>query len=97
MFYEVELEVGPGPDLDLYFDLAWNLEFTAMDISLGDLPAAVTAAIADDYPGYDIEEDDIEQLERPNGELLYAVELESDEDDVEVIFWANGDIYCEED
>jgi uncharacterized membrane protein YkoI len=96
LMYEVELEDGPGPDLDLYFDLNWVFQFSELEISVNQLPAAVMDAIATNYAGYQIEEDDVEQLERPDGTLMYAVELESDDNDVEVIFNADGSIYCED-
>ena len=96
LMYEVELEDGPGPDLDLYIYLNWVFQFSELEISVNQLPAAVMDAIATNYAGYQIEEDNVEQLERPDGTLMYAVELESDDNDVEVIFNADGSIYCED-
>ncbi|WP_020538131.1 PepSY-like domain-containing protein [Lewinella cohaerens] len=94
--YEVELEDGPGPDMDLYFNLDWVFQFSEIEISVNQLPAAVTDAINTNYAGYEIDEDKVEQLERPDGSLMYAVELESNDNDAEVIFHADGSIYCED-
>jgi hypothetical protein len=96
LLYEVELEDGPGPDMDLYFNLDWVFQFSAVEISVNQLPAAVTDAIATNYAAYQIEEDEVEKLENPDGSLMYAVALESNNNDVDVIFNADGSVYCED-
>jgi hypothetical protein len=96
LLYEVELEDGPGPDMDLYFNLDWVFQFSAVEISVNQLPAAVTDAIATNYAAYQIAEDEVEKLETPDGSLMYAVALESNNNDVEIIFNADGSIYCED-
>ena len=55
---EVELEDGPGPDVDLYFTPEGEFLFTATDISPAELPAAVIATIETDYADYTINADD---------------------------------------
>lgn len=92
--YEVELEDGPGPDVDLYFDLDWNFLFAAVEVSPSALPAAVVNAIASEFPGFQVEEDKVVRFELADGSFQYEVELESDDDDVEVVFNADGSIFC---
>ncbi len=97
-FYEVELEDGNGPDVDLYFSLDWEFIFAATEISEDDLPDAVIATIETDFSSYDIDDDDIEQYEFADGSLQFKVELESDSgDDVEIVFDENGGTVCRED
>ena len=95
--YEVELEDGPGPDVDLYFTLSGEFLFAATEISESDLPEAVKAAIESDFSSFSIEDDKVERFEMADGSLQYEVELESDEDDVEVIFDAAGNVVCKDD
>lgn len=95
--YEVELEDGPGPDVELYFDLNWELQFTLTEIGVSELPEMVRNAIASSYAEYTIDEDKVERLDFVSGELRYAVELESDDDDLEIIFNADGSLYCLDD
>lgn len=97
LMYEVELEDGPGPDIELYFNLDWELQFTQTEISPAELPDAVQAAITMNYPDYSIDEDKVEQQEWANGELRFAVELESNEDDLEIIFNVDGSLFCLDD
>lgn len=97
--YEVELEDGPGPDLELYFDLQGNFLFTAYDISLAELPQLILELISTDFPGYSIDTDELELYEYPDGSQLYAVELESlseNGDDIELVFSADGSIVCQQ-
>ncbi|MEO0790334.1 MAG: PepSY-like domain-containing protein [Bacteroidota bacterium] len=91
---EVELEDGPGPDVDLYFDPDGNFLFSAIDVVLADLPAEVLDAIAATYPDYEIEEDDIELQEWADGSIRYEVGIESTDDDLELVLNADGSIYC---
>jgi uncharacterized membrane protein YkoI len=100
LVYEVELEDGPGPDVDLYFDMDWNFLFTATEISADDLPAAVTSFLAMEFPGYEIEEDDVERWELADGGVRYELELESDDDDdddIEIVVNEDGSLYCLDD
>lgn len=95
---KVELEDGPGPDIDLYFKLSGEFLFAAIEISPANLPSAVKAAITSRFPGLDIEDDETERYEFPNGTIQYKVELERDSgSDIEVVFSANGDIVCRKD
>lgn len=91
--YELELEDGPGPDLELYFDLDWAFLFAATEVTADELPAAVLATIAADYSDYEIE-DEVERWDWADGSVSFAVDLEEDEDDLEVVFFADGSIYC---
>jgi uncharacterized membrane protein YkoI len=92
---EVELEDGPGPDLELYFSLEGEFLFKATEINEKDLPAAVLAVIAKDFAGYSIDDDHLMKFELADGSLQYEVELEGDDkDDQEIIFAADGSIVC---
>ena len=94
LMYEVELEDGPGPDVELYFNLDWELQFTQMEISSSELPDAVLNTIATSYAGFEIDEDKVERQEWVTGETRFSVELESSEDDLEIIFNVDGSLYC---
>ncbi len=96
---EVELEDGPGPDLDLYFSLNGNFILAAFDTSPDDLPAAVLNTLAQQFPNYEIESDDVERYEMADGSIQYEVYLETDDDDdeLEVVLTEAGDIVCIDD
>ena len=95
--YEVELEDGPGPDVDLYFTLDGEFLFGEYDISVGDLPMAVMAAIESEFAGYNIDADDLERQELPDGSIQYEVKLEqAGGSDVEVVFSESGEILCQD-
>jgi len=95
--YEVELEHGPGPDIDLYFGLNWNFLFAATDIPNSALPTAVTATIQAQYPGYSIEPGNSERYDFSDGSLQYKVDLEkNNDDDVELVLSADGVVVCSE-
>ena len=95
---EVELE-GPDPDPELYFSTSYEFLFVSYDISAGALPDAVTAALNEDYPGYSLEDDDLERHEYPGGDLEYRVKIElpGDDDDIEVVLTEAGAIVCTDD
>ncbi len=97
LMYEVELEDGPGPDIELYFDLDWVLQFTQTEISSNELPDAIQNTITMNYPDFTIDEDKVERQEWANGDLRFAVELESSEDDLEIIFNEDGSLFCLDD
>lgn len=99
LVYELELEDGPGPDVDLVFNLQGEFLFAAMEILLADLPEAVLNSIESNFSGYSIDEDDIEQFELADGSIQYEVELDADNDsdrDIDVVFDENGEIVCQE-
>jgi uncharacterized membrane protein YkoI len=96
--YEVELEDGPGPDIDLYFDMDWNFLFSATEVSPDDLPMAVTSFLATEFPGYEMDDDKVERWELPDGSIRYQLELESDDDsDIEIVVNEDGSLYCYDD
>lgn len=96
-YYEIELEDGPGPDIELYFTMEETFAFLAMDIPEAALPQAVLDAIAQEFPNYSIDQDDIEAFEFADGSLQYEVELELEGDsDLEVVFHADGSIICQD-
>lgn len=96
-YYEIELEDGPGPDIELYFTMDEMFAFTAMDIPEAALPQAVLDAIAQEFSNYSIDQDDIEEFELADGSLQYEVELELNGDsDLEVVFNADGTIFCQD-
>ena len=93
--YVIELEDGPGADLDLFFDVDWNFLFAAEEMLADDLPQAILDAIESAYPGAEIEEDAY-QYTLADGSLQYEVSLETQEDGIEVVFAADGSVVCEE-
>ncbi|MEO0877743.1 MAG: hypothetical protein AAFY48_24335, partial [Bacteroidota bacterium] len=97
LLYEVELEDGPGPDVELYFDLNWAFQFAQTEINADQLPDAVLTAIAMDYAGYEVDGDEVERQEWVDGELRFSMELESANEDLEIIFNADGSLYCLDD
>ncbi|MTB50452.1 PepSY-like domain-containing protein [Lewinella sp. W8] len=98
IFYEVELEDGTGPDLELYFDLDWELAFTATEIASSGLPAAVVTAINDQFPGFRVDTDDeVQEFAYPDGAIAYYFEITNGDDDVEVLFSAAGNLECYDD
>ncbi|MFN7119498.1 MAG: PepSY-like domain-containing protein, partial [Saprospiraceae bacterium] len=92
---KVELEDGPGPDLDLYFNPAGEFLFAAKEIKTSDLPSAVRNAITTNFPGYRIDDDKSERFQLSNGSFQYKVELERNSgSDIKVIFDATGALLC---
>lgn len=92
--YEVEIEVNDDDEIYLTFDTEGNLLFTETEIDYDQLPAAVRDAISSEYGAFST--DDIERLDLANGEKQYEVELESSEQDLEVLFAADGTVICEQ-
>ncbi|MEL6659663.1 MAG: PepSY-like domain-containing protein [Bacteroidota bacterium] len=97
LMYEVELEDGPGPDVELYFNLDWEFQFTQTEISANELPDAVLSTIAMNYADFEIDEDKVERQEWADGVLRFSLELESADEDLEIIFNADGSLYCLDD
>lgn len=96
--YEVELEDGSGPNVDLYFSLDGEFLFAAWEISSSDLPEAVMNVINTEYADFEIDEDHIEQFEMADGSTRFEVELESDAgSDLEIVFHEDGSIACIDD
>jgi len=77
--------------------LDWEFQFAQFEVGASELPTAVTDAIAADYSDFQIEDDRVERQEWADGTIRFSFELESDEDDVEVIFNADGTLYCIDD
>ncbi len=97
-YFEIELEDGQDEDKYLYFSLEWEFLFEKIEIDADDLPSTVVDAINEEYPGAEIEEDDVYQLMLSNGTIQYMVELdEASDSDLEIIFDENGDIICIDD
>lgn len=95
--YEIELENGPGPDIDLYFDLNWNFLFEATEVPNSALPSEVLASLQAQFPGYVLEPGFSERHDFPDDSVQYLVSLENDdEDDLEVVLKEDGTIVCEE-
>lgn len=71
--YKVEFETGLFfTDHEAWYDAAGKLIRHEEEVSSSDLPAAVTSAIASEFPGYRI--DDTERITLGN-EVSYVVEL----------------------
>ena len=100
LVYEVELEDGPGPDLELYFTPQWEFLFEMIEINESGLPSSVVDAINESYPNHEIEKDDLYQLNWFDDSIKYQVELEGKDNassDPEIIFNQDGTIYCIDD
>ncbi len=97
IYYEVELEDGPGPDINLYFTLEGNFHARAIEIALDSLPENIRQAIADGYAGYTIDLDDIERLEMADGSKGFLVKLRpvnGNGPTLELLFSAEGSLVC---
>ena len=92
--YEVELEGSKDEEVELSFDTEGNLLFTETEISSGQLPAAVTAAVNTHYAGATIEE--ATRLDLAGGGNQYEVELKTGQTHLDVLFAADGTVICEE-
>ena len=87
--YEAEFKMdGKKMSANFKADGTW-LE-TETEIKTKNLPAAVKAAIAKQFPDYELEE--AEQIETPTVAVAYEVELEDEKNDVEIeaVFKADG-------
>jgi len=94
---EVEIEKNDREELELYFDLEGGFLFESRDIDSDDLPAAVLQSLDANYPGYKIEDDDLEEWKLADGSVRYYLELEiDDDDDLEVVIAADGKVVCVE-
>ncbi len=92
--YEVELEVADDEEIDLTFDVDGNLLFTESEISVSEIPAAVSTSIANNYAGYSVKE--AERLDLANDTAQYEIELKNGSTTLEVLFDASGEVICEE-
>ena len=91
---EVELEGNGDEKVEVYFSLNWELLFIAREIRESDLPSAVSNRLANNYPGYSLEEDDIYRWDMADGSVQYSMEVETGDDDYDVIIQADGTIVC---
>lgn len=96
--YEVELEDGAGPDVDLYFSLEGDFLFAATEIDPDQIPEGLVAIIETEYSDYEIEDDEVERYDMADGTVRYKVELERDSgSDLEVVFNPDGSVACTDD
>lgn len=91
---EVELEGNGDQKVEVYFSLNWELLFVAQEISEEELPTAVLDGLAAAYPDYTLEDDDIYQWNMADGSIQYSLEVETDEEDYDIIIQADGTILC---
>lgn len=83
--YLVKYEIA---DIDhkIIYSPAGEIIFTAKEIKAAELPAAVAAAIAKDFPNYKI--DDADEITK-NGKITYKVDLDG-EPDMKAWYQADG-------
>lgn len=93
---EIELEGEEDEDIEVVFSLDWDLLFVSTEITEEDLPQIVLDSLAVSFPGYSLEEDDIYQWTMSDGSIQYYVEVETDQDDYEVVIDSEGTILCSE-
>jgi len=91
--YEVEIEDGRD-EIELVFDTEGNFLYSEIEIRDNDLPTAVTGSITANFVGYTLD-DEAEQMNMADGSVQYEVELESNTEDLEVIFAADGTVLCQ--
>ena len=72
------------------FDREASWLATETEILTADLPRAIMATIAAQFPGFEIEE--AEQLSTPQWKLAYEVELEKDDQALDVVFGPAGQL-----
>ncbi len=95
MVIEVEIESG-NSELELTFDMSGNFLYASVEINSMSLPAAVSNSITTNFSGYTLEDDEAEELTMADGSKRYEVELESTQNDLEVLFAADGTVICQE-
>lgn len=95
MVIEVEIENG-NSEIDLTFDLNGNFLYSEVEISTVALPTAVTNSIATNFPNYSLDDNEADELTMTDGSLRYEVDLESMQNDLEVLFAADGTVICQE-
>ncbi|MBZ0205947.1 MAG: PepSY-like domain-containing protein [Flavobacteriales bacterium] len=86
--YKVEFETGLlGADHEAWYDANGKQLKHKEEISVSDLPAAVSAAIARDFDGY--RTDDVERITQ-DGTTSYTLELKKLNEEWEVAYDAKG-------
>ncbi|WNJ17392.1 hypothetical protein [Pontibacter sp. G13] len=90
---EIELETAADEDVELVFDDQETFLFAAEEFE-GALPTAVENTLASLYPNSEAEE--FERLTWANGDVQYAIEIESENDDDLIVTIADdGTFICE--
>lgn len=84
--YEIEFELN-RIDHEVWYDANANLLMHKQDIALTELPQAVTAAIATDYPGYIV--DEAEKVVKGNI-TGYYVDLEKNKTEIHAFYKEDG-------
>lgn len=91
---EVELEMGNN-EIELTFDTEGNFLYAELEIDSANLPTAVSGSITTNFPNYTLD-DEAEELTLADGSMQYEVELEGTNDELEVLFAADGTVLCQE-
>lgn len=87
--FEVDFDVSFFKDHEAWFNSSGNLIRHKEEISKGDLPEVVVAAISSQYAEYRI--DDVDKITE-NGKATYIVELEKGSEDRKVTFSEEGKV-----
>ena len=95
MVIEVEIESG-NSEIELTFDMNGNFLYSTVEINSASLPTAVSNSIVTNFPNYTLEDDEADELTMADGTTRYEVELESMQDELEVLFAADGTVICQE-
>jgi len=90
--YEVEFKLN-GQNMSASFDGAGNWLETETEIAAADLPDAVRRAVADQFPGYSV--DEAERTETAEG-LTYELELKKEDAEIEVVLSPDGRVLKQE-
>lgn len=86
--YKVEFDIG-RMEHEIWYNASGEVIKREQDISKADLPKAVRNAIDSEYPGFRI--DDVE-MNWKNNETTYRVELEKGNEEWKVVFDEDGKI-----
>ena len=84
--YEAEFDLQ-HVDYNAFIDASGNLILYKYDISINEIPQAVTNTIQADFAGYRI--DDVDLVDK-DGEKFYEIELENNTVDQVVVFSEDG-------
>ncbi|MGV3538537.1 MAG: PepSY-like domain-containing protein [Rufibacter sp.] len=85
-FYEAEFDLNQV-ELTAQVDATGKVVAVKQDVAVTDLPSSVSEALKRDFPAHQI--DDLEKVER-SGQVLYQVELENANQDVQRVYTQEG-------
>lgn len=94
---DVELEGNGSQKVEVYFSLDWTLLFVSHQINRNELPDAVINNLNAVYPGFSFDDDKLYRWDMADGSTQFELEIETDDDDFELVVAQDGTILCEDD